>query len=108
MNLILDYNSSWYVLFMAFLASWALLLIIRRTGHAKREAKEQVFLGISGTVALGLMEFFAVSTNLWHYTPGDWPIILWPTYFVAILFGYQLLRSIESLLLHRLSNFRMF
>jgi hypothetical protein len=33
---------------------------------------------------------------------------LWPTYFAAILFGYQLLRSIEGVLLNRpirLGNF---
>ena len=75
--------------------------MVRRREQAKREAKEQVFLAFSGMLALGLMEFFAVSTNLWHYTPGDWPVILWPTYFAAILFGYQLLRSIEGLLFHR-------
>ena len=101
MNILLDYNSSWYVLFFTFLASWAMMLIIRRKGPTKREAKEQVFLALSGMLALGLMEFYAVSANLWHYTSGDWPVILWPTYFAAILFGYQLLRSIEGLLLRR-------
>ena len=101
MNLFFDYNSSWYVLLFVFLAAWATLLIIRRKGSAKHEAKEQVFLATAGMFALALMEFFAVSTNLWHYTPGDWPVILWPTYFAAILFGYQLLRSIEGLLWQR-------
>ena len=101
MSILFDYNSSWYVLFFGFLASWAVLLIIRRKGSAKREAKEQAFLATNGMIALALMEFFAVSTNLWHYTSGDWPVILWSTYFAAILFGYQLLRSIEGLLLHR-------
>jgi hypothetical protein len=100
MSLIFDFNSSWYVLFFSFLAAWAALMIVRRKGQAKREVKEQVFLGLCGTFALGLMEFFAVSTNLWNYTPGNWPVILWPTYFVAILFGYQLLRSIEGLVLY--------
>jgi hypothetical protein len=71
MNLLFDYNSSWYVLFFGFLAAWAVLLIALRKGPTKREAKEQVFLGLSGMLALGLMESFAVSTNLWHYTPGD-------------------------------------
>jgi len=98
MNLLFDYNSSWYVLFFGFFIAWALLFFLRRKGQAKREAKEQVFLGLSGMFAMGLMEFFAVSTNLWHYTTGDWPAILWPTYLAAILFGYHLLRSIESLL----------
>ena len=97
MNLVFDFNSSWYVLFFAFLLSWVAMLIVRRKSHGRREVKEQVFLAFCGLSALGLMEFFAVSTNLWHYTPGDWPVILWPTYFAAILFGYQLLRSIEGL-----------
>jgi len=45
-----------------------------------------------------LLELFAVSVGLWDYTPGNWPVILWPTYVAAILFGYQLLRSVETLL----------
>ena len=99
-KIVFDYNSSWYLLFFGFLASWALSLIIRRNG-AEREAKEQVFLGLSGMFALGLIEFFAGPTNLWHCTPGEWPVILWPTYFAATLFGYQLLRSVEGELLFR-------
>jgi len=98
MNVVFDFNSSWYVLFFAFLISWAVLLIVRRKWQGRKEAREQVFLALSGMFALALMEFFAVSANLWHYTPGNWPVILWPTYFAAILFGYQLLRSIEGLL----------
>ena len=98
MNLIFDFNQNWYVLFSAFIASWALLMLVRRKRQMRKEVKEQVFLAFGGMFSLALMEFFAVSMNLWHYTPGDWPVILWPTYFVAILFGYQLLRSIEGLL----------
>ena len=101
MNILFDYNSSWYVLFFGFLAAWAILMVIRRKGSAKREVKEQLFLATSGMIALALMELFAVSNGLWSYTPGNWPVILWPTYFTAILFGYQLLRSIEGVLLHR-------
>ena len=97
MNLVFDFNSGWYILFFAFFLSWAAVLIIRRKSQGRREVKEQVFLAFSGLLTLALMEFFAVSTNLWHYTPGDWPVILWPTYFAAILFGYQLLRFIEGL-----------
>ena len=101
MNVIFDFNSSWYVLLFAFLAAWAVLIVVRRKWQAKHEVKEQVFLAFGGMVSLALMEVFAVSTGLWSYTPGNWPVILWPTYFVAILFGYQLLRSIENVLLHK-------
>jgi fatty acid desaturase len=101
MNILFGYNSSWYVLFFGFLAAWAVLRFVRRKGSAKQEVKEQLFLATSGMMALALMEFFAVSNGLWSYTPGNWPVILWPTYFTAILFGYQLLRSIESMILRR-------
>jgi hypothetical protein len=98
MNVLFDFNSSWYVLFLGFLLSWAALAVVRRKRCSRKELAEQVFLALSGMFALALMEFFAVSTNLWNYTSGNWPVILWPTYFTAILFGYQLLRSIEGLL----------
>jgi hypothetical protein len=96
----LDFNASWYVLFFAFLAAWAALLFIRRK-WSRHEIKEQMLLAIGGMIAMALMELFAVSQGLWNYTPGNWPVILWPTYFAAILFGYQLLRSIEGLLIHK-------
>jgi hypothetical protein len=103
MNLVLDFNSGWYVLFFAFLLSWAALVVVRRKDHGRKEVKEQFFLASCGLFALALMEFFAVSTDLWHYGAGDWPVILWPTYFAAILFGYQLLRSIEGLVMKHAS-----
>jgi hypothetical protein len=101
MNIFFDYNSSWYILLFAFLGAWALLIVARRKIRAVHEMKEQVFLALGGMTALAMMEFFAVSMGLWNYTPGNWPVILWPTYFVAILFGYQMLRSIEGLLLRK-------
>jgi len=101
MNVIFNFNSDWYILLFSFLAAWAILMVVRRKWLAKHEIKQQVFLALGGMISLALMEFFAVSTGLWNYTPGNWPIILWPTYFAAILFGYQLLRSIESLVPHK-------
>jgi hypothetical protein len=98
MDVIFNFNYSWFILFFAFLGAWAALLVARRKWNAKYEVKEQVFLAFGGMISLALMEFFAVSTGLWNYTPGNWPVILWPTYFAAILFGYQMLRSIEGLL----------
>ena len=101
MNVIFSFNSDWYVLLFGFLAAWAILMVIRGKWLSKHEVKQQIFLAFGGMISLALMEFFAVSTGLWNYTPGNWPVILWPTYFAAILFGYQLLRSIESLFPNR-------
>ena len=93
-----NFDSSWYILFFAFVTCWAILLLLRRNNIRKKEIKEQIFIGSVGLIAMILMELFAISTGLWDYLPGNWPIILWPTYFAAILFGYQLLRSIEFFL----------
>ncbi len=90
-----QFSQSWYVLFAAFLSAWLLLTIMRRKHMGRKEVKEQFVLGLLGSCALVSMEIFATSMNLWNYVPANWPVILWPTYFVAILFGYQLLRLVE-------------
>jgi len=98
MHLLFDFPQNWVILFFAFLGIWAVLLRIRKT-NGRKEVKEQVYLAVAGLFALFLMEVFATQSNLWHYIPGDWPVILWPTYVAAILFGYQLLRFIEERLI---------
>jgi hypothetical protein len=95
MQLLFDFPLNWVILFFAFLGIWAVLLVTRKK-VGRKEVKEQVYLAISGLFSLFLMEVFATQSNLWHYIPGDWPVILWPTYVAAILFGYQLLRFIEE------------
>lgn len=95
MGIVFQFNPNWYILFFAFLLSWLILLISRKS-KSEKEVKEQLYLASAGLLTLLLMEIFATSMNLWNYVPGNWPIILWPTYVVAILFGYQLLRFIEG------------
>lgn len=98
-----QFSHGWYILFFSFLLAWLMLFTMRRRYLGKKEVKEQLILGFLGSCALISMEVFATAMNLWHYVPDNWPIILWPTYFVAILFGYQLLRFVEgSLILQRL------
>ena len=97
--LIFDIDPSWFVLFFAFLGAWAVLLLNRKRNGIPNNVKEQVYLAAAGLFSLVMMEVFATQSGLWHYIPGDWPVILWPTYVAAILFGYQLLRFIEERLM---------
>jgi hypothetical protein len=96
MHLLFEFPQNWIILFFAFLGIWALLMFSRKRSGRKSEFKEQVYLAVAGLFSLFLMEVFATQSNMWHYIPGDWPVILWPTYVAAILFGYQLLRFIEE------------
>jgi hypothetical protein len=98
MHLLFDFPQNWVILFFVFLLIWAVLMISRKN-NGRKEFKEQVYLAVAGLFSLFLMEVFATQSNLWHYIPGDWPVILWPTYVAAILFGYQLLRFIEERLI---------
>ncbi len=96
MSLSIQFSPGWYALFIAFLLAWLTLTLFRRKRVKLKEAKEQLVLGLLGSCALVSMEIYATSTNLWTYVPKNWPVMLWPTYFVAILFGYQLLRLVEG------------
>ncbi len=91
-----QFSQGWYVLFFTFLLAWLSLAVVRRKCFGKKEAKEQFILSFLGSCVLVSIEMFATSMNLWNYVPRNWPAILWPTYFVAILFGYQLLRLVEK------------
>ena len=99
MQLLFEFPQNWVIIFFAFLGVWAVLLFARKKDGRKKEVKEQVYLAGAGLFSLFLMEVFATQSGLWHYIPGDWPVILWPTYVAAILFGYQLLRFIEERLM---------
>jgi hypothetical protein len=96
MLLDIQFSPGWYVLFFAFLLAWLVLAVVRGKCIEKKEVREQFILGLLGSCALASMEIFATSMKLWNYVPNNWPIMLWPTYFVAILFGYQLLRLVEG------------
>ena len=54
MEIIFDFNSSWYILFFAFVFSWAILFLFRRSRIGK-EIKEQIFIGIFGLISMVLL-----------------------------------------------------
>jgi len=98
MEVVFNFSSNWYILFFGFITLWGILLIIRRNSFGKKEIKEQFLIEVGGITTCFLMELFAINTGLWVYPTGNWPIILWGVYFAAILFGFQLFKSIETIL----------
>jgi hypothetical protein len=96
MEIVFNFNSGWYFIFFGFIVSWAALLLLRRHRIGRKEIKEQILIAVGGMITCILMELFAISSGLWVYPTGNWPIILWPTYFSGILFGFQLFKSIET------------
>lgn len=98
MEIVFNFNSGWYFIFFGFILSWAILILLRRSSISGKEIKEQLLIAVGGMTTCVLMELFAITTGLWFYPTGNWPVILWPTYFSGILFGFQLFKSIETFL----------
>jgi len=98
MEIVFNFNLNWYFIFFSFLLSWIILIFLRRKKIGKKEIKEQLLVSVGGMLTCILMELFANTTGLWFYHTGNWPAILWPTYLAGILFGFQLLKSIETFL----------
>ena len=71
-------------------------MLNRKRNGIQNNVKEQVYLAVAGLFSLVLMEVFATQNGLWHYIPGAWPVILWPSYVADLLFGYQVLRLMEE------------
>jgi uncharacterized membrane protein YoaT (DUF817 family) len=85
------------MLLVAFFLGWLSITLFIRKHINLKEAKRQILFGVFGLCVPIAMEIFAVTMGLWTYYPANWPVILWPTYFIAILFAYQLIRLFEKI-----------
>jgi hypothetical protein len=46
-------------------------------------------------IAAGMEIYGAKVAGLWAYTGGNWPYLLWVTYFFIGMFGYALVEAID-------------
>lgn len=77
-------QDAWFVILGVFFIVWIIFYLKRKKGRYA----SPVF-GIVSLIAGFLVEIFAVSQNLWNYTGGNWPLILWPTYFMAGMMVFE-------------------
>jgi len=84
--LITDYPPAWY----AFLAVWLVVwLVLFRRG---RDIRGNLAFGLIGLCAGVAVELLAVFLGLWSYSGGNWPVILWPAYFLASMVWHEIFR----------------
>src|SRR5258708_30222787 len=94
MGLTFHFSPVWWVIILIIYIPYFLLLIQRRSYKKPLEVKIQIIFAFVSLMVSIVIEFIAVSNNLWDYTPSNWPIILWFAYFGSGLFGYQLIKKI--------------
>lgn len=80
----------WY----PFLVLWFVIWLVLPPW--KKDIKKNTQFGLIG-VLLGIgVEIAAITFGLWEYSGGNWPVILWPAYFLASIVWYQLFKFFES------------
>ena len=92
----MTFNNGWYML-LGIMAVMFIAIFLYRKNHAKKtETKAQL---VAAAIALGfavIFEIIGVGTNLWHYTEGDWPVILWVVYMAVGFTGYQVIKLVSE------------
>jgi len=91
-----NWSPWWYLQIAIGLFIWLPLFLFRKSWKKKNEISEQIFFGF---VVLGinlLSDTLAIFTNIWHYTSGDWPALLWVLMFLAGLTAFQLFKFIDE------------
>ena len=88
--MIYESPAGWYVLLAVGIILW---LIFLKLGKAK--IKANLKMGLLMIVVAFVVEIIGIGLNLWTYTTGNWPLLLWPTYFVYGLLAYSLFKIVE-------------
>ena len=91
---ITDYPSAWYVFLAVWLLVW--LVLFRR----EKNIKGNLTFGLIGLCAGIVVESLAIYLGLWTYSGGNWPIILWPAYFLASMVWHELFRFSDGRFFH--------
>jgi ABC-type Mn2+/Zn2+ transport system permease subunit len=86
----------WYFQFAIGIFIWLSLFIYRKSWKRKNEISEQLFFGFLSLGVNLLSDTVAIFTDLWHYSGGDWPIVLWPLMFLAGVSAFQLFKFIDE------------
>ena len=90
------WNPWWYFQVAIGIFIWLLLFLYRKSWKRKGEINEQILFGF---LSLGVNLFsdtVAVFTNLWHYSDGDWPVVLWALMFIVGISGFQIFKFIDE------------
>lgn len=81
---VIDFSPGWYVLLAFSLILFAVFSYLRKSFSGV------IKFGLIG-LAVGIVgEGVGVGLNLWNYSAGNWPVVLWLVYFLFTAAFYQL------------------
>lgn len=96
MSLYLDTQPGWFAVLAVIVGVYTLVFLSRKhRGH--HEIVPQLLFGCATLVFAFLIELIGISAQLWNYSSGNWPIILWVAYFSSGLTAFQMAKRIEEM-----------
>ena len=91
-----EFPPGWWIVFSIVFGLYLLLIILRKGYKRVDELKAHFMVSFIFVIMSVAIEYIAISTGLWTYFPGNWPIILWFIYLGSGLFAYQMGKFIEE------------
>lgn len=95
MSTYLNITSEWLLLLGVIYGIYLTVYFYRKNKKPK-ESKNQIKMAAATLLLSFLIEYIGVSSGLWTYFPGNWPISVWLGYFGVGLAGYQVFKLIEE------------
>ena len=92
MGIFLDWPVGWYYLTAFLVAVWIVIMWYRKDF----KLRDQIIVGLTITALAFVLELIAVSNGIWNYVPGNWPLILWPHYFLSGMVAFQIVKAVAK------------
>jgi len=92
----LSWSPWWYFQIALSFFVWLFLFVYRKSWKRKHEISEQIFFGFLSLGLNLLSDTVAIFTDIWHYSGGDWPAILWLIMFFVGMGGFQLVKFFDE------------
>lgn len=86
---VFDFPIGWYLLLLFAVVLFAVFSYVRKSFSGV------IKFGLIVLVVSAFTEAIAVAMNLWNYTGGNWPVILWPIYFIFAAAFYQIFKVLD-------------
>jgi len=90
-EIILSFLPGWYVTFAIGLVTAVVFGWFSRY----RNFRFALLIGLCSVAFAIVVEPVSIYLNLWNYTGGNWPVILWLSYFVYGISFYYLIKLLE-------------
>jgi len=86
-----EWGFGWYYVIAILFSVWLFTMVYNKN----YKIRPQITVGLITLALSFFIENVAVSQGIWNYAPGNWPVILWPSYFLSGMAAYQIVKIVD-------------